>query len=88
MLSTPKSQILFGQNANQNYHTFRHIDEMGMDRASVQKAIELDARMNLKNIIEHEPYNRIIDVDGQQLQYTIFKINKHTYNVGRIHGLK
>ena len=61
---------------------------MGMDRASVQKAIELDARMNLKNIIEHEPYNRIIDVDGQQLQYTIFKINKHTYNVGRIHGLK
>lgn len=84
----PHKQIIFGQNANQQFHSFRHIDKMGLDRASVRKAVELDARMNLKKIIELKPYNGIVNVDGQKLQYTIYKINKNTYNVGRIHGIK
>ena len=61
---------------------------MGLDRASVRKAVELDARMNLKKIIELKPYNGIVNVDGQKIQYTIYIINKNTYNVGRIHGIK
>ena len=43
----------------------------------------------IEDKIENIERNYLVkDVDGQKLQYTIFKINKHTYNIGRIHGTK
>lgn len=39
-------------------------------------------------VVENKPYNGIITVDGHKLQYTIFKIDKYRYNVGRINSIK
>ncbi len=37
-----KDFIVFGQNENQTYHAFRHIDELGLSRDIVSKAIIID----------------------------------------------
>lgn len=87
-VNLPRNQIVFGQNANQTYHTYRHIDEIGLERAVVRKAIESDIKPKLKMVVENKPYNGIITVDGHKLQYTIFKIDKYRYNVGRINSIK
>lgn len=34
--------VQFGGNANQIYHAFRHVDQLGLDRAAVQGAIRQD----------------------------------------------
>jgi len=61
---------------------------LGLDRTTVRKAIEFDARKNLKNVIDNRAYDGIVTVDGYQLQYSIYRIRKDLYNIGRIHELK
>ena len=43
---------------------------------------------NLKNVIDNRAYDGIVTVDGYQLQYSIYRIRKDLYNIGRIHELK
>ena len=38
-----KATIQFGGNANQAYHTYRHIDQLGLDRDIVKQAVQRDA---------------------------------------------
>ena len=74
----------FGRYANQEYHTWRHvIDEMGMNRQSVQNAIidDLPPASDLSSGLNV----RFVTVDGTRLQYNTFKFPDGTVNIGRIH---
>ena len=79
-------RITFGQNENQTYHTFRHIDELHLNRESVKSHVMKD--LKTLDVPQGLPVNRIIYVDGIKLQYTVFKLDNGTQNVGRIHAVK
>jgi hypothetical protein len=81
-----KSSIQFGSNSNQVYHTFRHIDQLGLDRATVSKAVSSDLKSISSSIKTGQTVNRIISVEGKSLQYTAYKLQNGTLNVGRIHA--
>ena len=80
-----KLTIQFGKVANQVYHTFRHIDEIGLDRATVQAAIEEHLPTVASQLTPGKPLNQIIEVGGQRLQYSAFLLKDGIINVGRIH---
>lgn len=80
--------IQFGNNANQEYHTFRHTDELGLNRAEVKTAVEIHLEANAHLIEAGRPFNQIINYNGQNIQYTGYKLPNGTINVGRIHGVK
>jgi len=79
--------IVFGNNSNQRYHTFRHTDAMGLDRALLQSTI----KNNLTTIGPTMSLNRLtiqtVTINGQLIQYNAFKLPNGTINVGRIHGV-
>jgi len=81
-----KIKIQFGNNSNQVYHAFRHTDEMGLARSAVQAAIEEHLPTVASQIVEGKPLNQIIEVAGQKVQYTAYKLPDGTINVGRIHA--
>jgi RHS repeat-associated protein len=81
-------KITFGKTPDQLYHAFRHIDAMGMERQAVQRAIEEHLPKVASKITEGKPLNQVIEVAGQKIQYTAFKLSDGTINVGRIHGVK
>jgi RHS repeat-associated protein len=81
-----KIKITFGQNANQTYHAFRHTDEMGLAREAVESAVREHLPTVVSQIVEAKPLNQVIEVAGQKLQYTAYKLPDGTINVGRIHG--
>jgi hypothetical protein len=72
--------VSFGRNSNQNFHTWRHIDDIGMDRTRVQNAILDDVPADLAA----GPHQRRITVDGVELEYRIFRFEDGTFNVGTI----
>ena len=81
--------VQFGNNPNQVYHTFRHVDDMGLNRNMVRSSVINDLK-RIGNIPVDKPVNRIINVSGDKLQYTVFKRlenGKYIYNIGRIHGI-
>ncbi len=86
-LLNPQDIIQFGETENQIYHTFRHIDALGIDRSVVESSIESHLRSVSSQIVEGQPFNQIIEVSGQQIQYTAFKLPNGIINVGRIHGV-
>jgi predicted DNA-binding protein (UPF0251 family) len=61
---------------------------MGMERQAVQRAIEEHLPKVASKITEGKPLNQVIEVAGQKIQYTAFKLSDGTINVGRIHGVK
>ena len=79
--------IQFGGNANQVYHTFRHVDEMGLDRTLVQEAVRKNIGMVSSQIEPGKPFIRVITVGGQKLQYNAYLLPNGTINVGRINGM-
>ena len=88
--ATYNRNIEFGNNHNATYHAFRHTDKLGLDRSVVKKAVLQDA-LALKDIPIGTHLNRIINVNGVKLQYTIYGRSVDgnlIYNVGRIHGVK
>lgn len=79
-------KITFGQNPNQSYHTWRHINRAGFNRWDIESAIRKDlALRDLANLSTGRHYNFIIRLNGQSFQYTIYRINENKYNIGRIH---
>ena len=80
--------IRFGNNPNQVHHTFRHIDEMGLDRERVKQEVTRDLSRCANSIPFGEPINREVTVDGQRIQYTAFRLPENILNVGRIHAAK
>ena len=83
-----KATIQFGGNANQVYHTYRHIDQLGLDRNIVKQAVQRDAAKKIGQVIPGKHLNSVIKVEGRTLQYTIYKLPNGTYNIGRIHEVK
>ena len=80
-------RITFGQNDNQTYHTFRHTDKLNLPRKEVMKNVTKDIQQ--LTIIPYGMHvNRTIIINGIRLQYTVFKLNNGTLNVGRIHEIK
>jgi RHS repeat-associated protein len=77
--------IQFGRVANQISHTFRHVESLGLDRALVRQAVEEDLRRVASEVVSGRPFSRVIEVAGQRLQYTAFRIEREVINVGRIH---
>ncbi|MDD7888278.1 RHS repeat-associated core domain-containing protein [Flavivirga sp. 57AJ16] len=78
------ARITFGQGANQIFHTFRHIEQAGLSRQAVQKAVQESVKQSSKLIVKGKPFNKIITVGGQQIQYTAYKLPSGLINVGRI----
>ena len=61
--------VQFGNNPNQVHHTFRHVDEMGLNRNMVRSSVINDLK-RISNIPVGKPVNRIINVS----QVTNFNI--------------
>ena len=81
--------VQFGNNPNRVHHTFRHVDDMGLNRNMVRGSVINDLK-RIGNIPVGKPVNRIINVSGDKLQYTVFKRlenGEYIYNIGRIHGI-
>ncbi|SFT97133.1 RHS repeat-associated core domain-containing protein [Algoriphagus locisalis] len=79
--------IQFGQTANQVSHAFRHTDKLGLSRNAVMSAVETHLKGVSQKIVTGKPFNQVIEVAGQKIQYTAFKLENGVINVGRIHGL-
>ncbi|WP_460911754.1 hypothetical protein [Spirosoma areae] len=78
--------IRFGNDPNQIHHVFRHTDELGLNRMAVQSAVQTHVSRLVSQIVPGQPFNRVIEIAGQRVQYTAFKLPDGTINVGRIHG--
>ncbi len=63
-------KITFGNNPNQEYHAFRHIDKLGLDRTIVQKGI-LEHFSTMASEIEiGQTTYQIVEIEGHTLQYS------------------
>jgi hypothetical protein len=83
-LQAPNSPaVRFGNNPNQTYHTFRHVEAAGMDQAAVQAAVQADIAANA-SAINAGLNARTITVGGRQITYNVFKLPDGVMNVGRI----
>jgi hypothetical protein len=77
--------IQFGRNENQAYHTFRHTDELGLNRQSVESAILADIVDNMGEISTGLNKGTTI-VDGVEIDYHAFLLPDGTINIGRVTG--
>ncbi len=81
--------LIFGNNPNQVYHTFRHVErESGLSPTVVERSVRRHFRTIKERIVPNQPNNFVITVEGKQLQYTVFKLKNGKYNVGRIHEVR
>lgn len=80
--------IQFGKSDNQIYHAFRHTDALGLERSTVQQVIKDHFKKVSSQLIKGKPFNQVIEIGGQKIQYTAFEISDGVINIGRIHGIK
>lgn len=80
---TGEGKVRFGNNPNQEYHTFRHVEEAGIDKQAAEEAIRNDLAGN-ENTLPQGLTTRQVNVSGRTLQYNAFKLADGTINVGRI----
>jgi len=80
--------LQFGQTDNQVYHAFRHTDALGLDRAAIQTAIAEHFPSVSSRLTVGRPLNAIIEVAGQRVQYTAYRLPNGVINIGRIHGVQ
>jgi hypothetical protein len=83
-----KVAIQFGKVENQVSHTFRHVEAAGLERSAVQSAVQSHLEGAASQIVAGKPFNAIVEVGGQRLQYTAFRLKDGTLNVGRIHPVE
>jgi hypothetical protein len=76
--------IRFGANANQEYHTFRHIEALGLSREAVQAEVIADLASKAAKMQPGQTISGIILVNGQRLQYNAHRLENGTVNIGRI----
>jgi RHS repeat-associated protein len=77
-----EATIQFGAVDNQISHTFRHIDDLGLQRSAVQDAIRRD--MAGRSLRVGETYSGSVEVGGIRLQYNAHQLTEEIINVGRI----
>lgn len=80
--------VQFGKGEKQVYHAFRHTDALGLDRSLVQSTVQSHFKTVSSQVVAGKPFNQIIEIGGQRVQYTAFKLSDETFNIGRIHGVK
>ncbi|WP_286920663.1 hypothetical protein [Flavobacterium sp. UBA4197] len=51
------------------------------------KAIKAHFPSVSSKLVEGKPLNSVIEVAGQKIQYSAFKLSDGTINIGKIHGL-
>jgi RHS repeat-associated protein len=83
-----KIAVQFGKTENQISHAFRHTDALGLNRSLVQSTIQNHFKTVSSQVVAGKPFNQIIEIGGQRIQYTAFKLSDGTFNIGRIHGIK
>ena len=81
--ATDVSQVKFGSNANQAYHTFRHVEEAGIDTQAAENAIRNDLAGKGFSLPQGRTTGQVY-VQGRVLQYNAYKFPDGTINVGRI----
>jgi hypothetical protein len=86
--ASSKIAVQFGKTENQIYHAFRHTDALGLDRSLVQSTIQNHFKTVSSQVVAGKPFNQIIEIGGQRIQYSAFKLSDGTFNIGRIHGVK
>jgi hypothetical protein len=79
--------VTFGRNANQVHHAFRHTDQLGLSRTAVQDVVRAHLPTVIDKIPIGRPLNQVIEVSGQRVQYSAFRLPDGSINVGRIHGV-
>jgi hypothetical protein len=79
----PSGPPIFGNNANQNYHAFRHIVDEGMSPSTGQTAIKSNIAANAA-ALNVGSNTRSIMVDGRQITYNAHVLPNGITNVGRI----
>ena len=82
-----KLTVQFGRVANQVVHTFRHIDELGLNRETVKAAVQQSLQTVASQLTPGTPLNQVIEVEGVRLQYTAYQLANGVVNVGRIHAV-
>jgi GH35 family endo-1,4-beta-xylanase len=80
--------LIFGNDPNQVYHAFRKTDGLGINRELVKKTIKEHFDTVSSKLVDGEPFNQLIKINGHELQYTAFKVSDDIVNVGRIHLAK
>jgi RHS repeat-associated protein len=75
--------VKFGSNPNQDYHTFRHVEDAGVDKQAAEKAIREDLA-GKEDSLPHGLTKGRVNVGGKTLEYNAYKLPDGTINVGRI----
>ena len=83
---SPDQRIVFGQDDNQIYHAFRHIDELGLNHPDVEDAIrnDLQQRLPLEPLPINTARNGSVAVGGIPLQCNAYRLPNGLINVGTI----
>ncbi|WP_211343749.1 hypothetical protein, partial [Fulvimonas soli] len=66
------------------YHTFRHVEAVGLDREAVEAAVRRDLAPITDGMVPEKVLNREIDANGKSVTYSAYKLPDGTINVGRI----
>ncbi|WP_327037478.1 DUF637 domain-containing protein [Moraxella canis] len=81
-----RTKITFGGNANQGYHTWRHVNSYNMDMFYVVPIIRRDLhRLNLNSMPINQTERHTVKINGTNLTYSINRRSVDTFNIGRIH---
>jgi len=78
------NSVIFGNNSNQNYHTFRHVVDAGLDPQNVESAIRSNIAGNTSTLPSGVPVNVTMTIQNKVITYTAFKLPSGTINIGRI----
>lgn len=83
-----EKDIQFGKDANQLYHALRHLKEIGLNSAQIEKiliAIKQDASVATNLVTDSKVVvNNVVIVDGIKITYSAFKLPSGVINIGRI----
>src|SRR5215831_12155592 len=77
--------VRFGTDENQVHHTFRHTDQLGLNRDAISNAIRADLAQRGPISPGANMTGNVI-VGGVTLEYRAFAFADGTINVGRITG--
>ena len=81
-------KLQFGNGQNQEYHAFRHTDALGLERSIVQSTIRTHFKTVSSQVVAGKPFIQVVEIGGQRIQYTAYKLSEVKFNIGRIHGVK
>jgi RHS repeat-associated protein len=82
---TKAPSTFFGQNPNQVYHAFRHVEELGLNRNVVMARIR--ANLYGKYLSKGTLFQGTIRIGEYSIQYNAMLLENGSINIGRIHAI-